>query len=194
MGMFQKVSLNRLETICTQWQFYQLNNLCHAPAATMQGCVLCIHFMLLCWLLCMHVHRENYPWIRDRTGNFIVKGVPWSHRMPAVWVRSTPWWEPSSFEYYVISCVDHTYGHSSKQQWRKSCAWVRLQVFPPRTQNGKHTVRSRSNFDDDGARPVPYYQVVFPVVASRSIICFLFPIWNNPLLLFPLVHTNRTVQ
>ena len=42
--------------------------------------------------------------------------------------------------------------------------------FPPRSRtdsNGRHTVRSRNAFDDENARPVPYSQVVFPVLGMR---------------------------
>ena len=34
------------------------------------------------------------------------------------------------------------------------------EMFPPWTQTGKWTVRSRSNFDDDSDSPVPYLQVL----------------------------------
>ena len=38
-------------------------------------------------------------------------------------------------------------------------------MFPLRTPTGEQTVvRSRSEFDDDGARPVPYLQVVIPKI------------------------------
>ena len=37
------------------------------------------------------------------------------------------------------------------------------EVFPSWTQTGKLMVRSRSNFNEDGARPVLYLQEVFPV-------------------------------
>ena len=57
---------------------------------------------------------------------------------------------------HVISSIDHTYGHSSKQH---NLPKNRLQVFHVTTDS----VRSQSNFEDDDDRPVLYLQVVFPV-------------------------------
>ena len=33
------------------------------------------------------------------------------------------------------------------------------------------TVQSRSKFDDDGARPVSYLQLVSPVLGTRLVLC-----------------------
>ena len=40
---------------------------------------------------------------------------------------------------------------------------VKSEMFLPRSRMDMQMVRSRSNFDDDCARPVPYLQVAFPV-------------------------------
>ena len=37
---------------------------------------------------------------------------------------------------------------------------IKSEMVPTMDSNGKRTVRSRSNFDDDGAHPAPYLQVV----------------------------------
>ena len=48
------------------------------------------------------------------------------------------------------------------------------EVVSLRTRTGEPMVRSRSNFDNDGAVLVPYLQVVYPVFDRESLSAYLF--------------------
>ena len=54
-----------------------------------------------------------------------------------------------------ISCIDHTYRHSSKKQNHRKC---QIHVFPPQTRTGEQAVLTRMSFDGYSARPVQYLQ------------------------------------
>ena len=48
--------------------------------------------------------------MQDRTDTAIIRAAPYQHRLPTC---LSPLWEHFTSEHCIISCIDHTYWHSS---------------------------------------------------------------------------------